>query len=109
MPPRKSASPANRRAKSPATRMPSDARRFALSRKTATAVAVERPPQVDLTSVSGKLLGFLGTFPPQYEPLGTERSSRAELPCGALRREPRKFDEGVTSSPPFKTLSRVFG
>ena len=60
-------------------------------------------------SVSGKLLGFLGTFPPQYEPLGTERSSRAELPCGALRREPRKFDEGVTSSPPFKTLSRVFG
>ena len=34
-------------------------------------------------SVSGKLLGFWGTFPPQYEPLGTDRSSRAELPCGA--------------------------
>ena len=60
-------------------------------------------------SVSSKLLGFMCTFSPQYGPLGTERSSRAELPCGALRRQPRKFDEGVTSSPPFKTLSRVFG
>ena len=53
--------------------------------------AVHEPPLLpatarrDPTSVSGKLLGFLGTFPRQYQPLGTERSSRAELPCGALR------------------------
>ena len=56
-------------------------------------------------SVSGKLLSFLGTVPPHYEPLVAERSSRAEH----LLRLPRKFDKSVTSSPLFKTLSRVFG
>ena len=35
---------------------------------------------------------------------------RGRLPVTVpRRRESRNFDEGVTSSPPFKTLSRVFG